>query len=192
VSLAAIGYHFGSKDALMNQALYESIGDWGDEVERALSEEGVPTDDPLRRFESIMDRTIASFGGPGGGLWAAQNRAPQPARAPRGAADVPGSVQRDAADGLAELFLGIDPAQDPESARTAGSLLHAMFIGIIGQVVHESQAGAVRARARRGDCGSSRSTWHDNPSLIQLPASFMIWVHGPRYLRVRNQIMENR
>jgi hypothetical protein len=40
-------------------------------------------------------------------------------------------VQGDAAAGLAELFLGIDPAQDPESARTAGYVLHAMFIGIM-------------------------------------------------------------
>ena len=71
VSLAAIGYHFGSKDALMNQAIYEFVGEWGDEV------------------------------------------------------------QRDAAGGLAELFLGIDAAQDPEAARTAGSVLHALFIGII-------------------------------------------------------------
>jgi hypothetical protein len=40
-------------------------------------------------------------------------------------------VQRDAADGLAELLLGIDPNQDPEAARQAGSVLHALFIGIV-------------------------------------------------------------
>ena len=131
VSLAAIGYHFGSKDALMNQAIYEAIGDWGEEVERALSEEGVPTDDPLRRFESIMERTIASFGGPGGGLWAAQIELVSLLGHNEELRTFLASVQGDAAAGLAELFLGIDPAQDPESARTAGSVLHAMFIGIM-------------------------------------------------------------
>jgi AcrR family transcriptional regulator len=131
VSLAAIGYHFGSKDALMNQAIYESIGDWGDEVERALTEEGVPTDDPVRRFESIMERTIASFGGPGGGLWAAQIELVSLLGHNEELRTFLASVQGDAAAGLAELFLGIDPAQDPESARTAGSVLHAMFIGIM-------------------------------------------------------------
>jgi AcrR family transcriptional regulator len=131
VSLAAIGYHFGSKDALMNQAIYESIGDWGDEVERALTEEGVPTDDPVRRFESIMERTIASFGGPGGGLWAAQIELLSLLGHNEELRTFLASVQGDAAAGLAELFLGIDPAQDPESARTAGSVLHAMFIGIM-------------------------------------------------------------
>jgi AcrR family transcriptional regulator len=131
VSLAAIGYHFGSKDALMNQAIYESIGDWGEEVERALTEEGVPTADPLRRFESIMERTIASFGGPGGGLWAAQIELVSLLGHNEELRTFLASVQGDAAAGLAELFLGIDPAQDPESARTAGSVLHAMFIGIM-------------------------------------------------------------
>src|SRR6266568_1810126 len=33
--------------------------------------------------------------------------------------------------GLAELFLGTDPAQDPEQARLAGSVPHAMFIGVM-------------------------------------------------------------
>src|SRR5947207_1143650 len=64
VSLAAIGYHFGSKDALMNQAIYEFVGEWGDEVERALSAEGALDAEPLKRFESIMARTIESISPP--------------------------------------------------------------------------------------------------------------------------------
>ena len=63
VSLAAIGYHFGSKDALMNQAVYESIGDWADELARALTAEGTPESGPLGRFESILGKTFESFSG---------------------------------------------------------------------------------------------------------------------------------
>jgi AcrR family transcriptional regulator len=121
VSLAAIGYHFGSKDALMMQALYELIGEWGEELERALTENGAPARDPARRFESIWDRTIESFGGSAHGLWAAQLEL----RA------FLASVQPEAAAGLAELFLGIDQEQDPETARTAGSVLHALLIGVM-------------------------------------------------------------
>ena len=72
VSLAAIGYHFGSKDALMNQAVYESVGEWANEVQRALTDAGALDAEPLRRFESVMGQTIESFGGAGHGLWAAQ------------------------------------------------------------------------------------------------------------------------
>ena len=131
VSLAAIGYHFGSKEALMNQAIYEFVGEWGDEVQRALSAEGTLDAEPLKRFESIMARTIESFGGPARGMWAAQLELMGPMEQNEELRTFLAGVQRDAAGGLAELFLGIDPAQDPEAARTAGSILHAMFIGII-------------------------------------------------------------
>jgi AcrR family transcriptional regulator len=131
VSLAAIGYHFGSKDALMNQAIYEFVGEWGDEVERALSAEGSLDADPLKRFESIMGRTIESFNGPARGMWAAQLELMGPMPQNEELRTFLAGVQRVAADGLAELFLGIDAAQDPEAARTAGSVLHALFIGII-------------------------------------------------------------
>jgi AcrR family transcriptional regulator len=131
VSLAAIGYHFGSKEALMNQAIYEFVGEWGEEVERALSAEETPDADLLKRFESIMGRTIESFSGPARGMWAAQLELLSPMDHNEELRSFLAQVQRVAAGGLAELFLGIDPAQDPESARTAGSILHALFIGII-------------------------------------------------------------
>src|SRR5256885_2735530 len=60
VSLAAIGYHFGSKDALMNAAMMEAIGEWGDEVENALDVE-MPDASPVERFEAIWERAIRSF-----------------------------------------------------------------------------------------------------------------------------------
>jgi AcrR family transcriptional regulator len=131
VSLAAIGYHFGSKDALMNQAIYEFVGEWGEEVQRALSAEGALDAEPLKRFESIMARTIESFSGPARGMWSAQLELMGPMEQNEELRTFLARVQRDAAGGLAELFLGIDPAQDPEAARTAGSVLHALFIGII-------------------------------------------------------------
>ena len=131
VSLAAIGYHFGSKDALMNQAIYEFVGEWGDEVERALSAEGALDAEPLQRFESIMERTIESFSGPARGMWAAQLELMGPMQQNQELRTFLARVQRVAASGLAELFLGIDAAQDPEAARAAGSVMHALFIGII-------------------------------------------------------------
>jgi AcrR family transcriptional regulator len=131
VSLAAIGYHFGSKDALMNQAIYEFVGEWGEEVERALSAEGAQDAEPLERFESITGRTIESFSGPARGMWAAQLELMAPMEQNEELRTFLAGVQREAAGGLAELFLGIDPEQDPEVARKAGSVLHALFIGII-------------------------------------------------------------
>jgi AcrR family transcriptional regulator len=132
VSLAAIGYHFGSKDALLNQAIYELVGEWGDEVQRALAEQGAPPDDPVQRFESIMERTIASFRS-GRGLWVAQLELLSLLGHNEELRGFLASVQGDAAAGLAELFLGIDPVQDPEPARQAGAVLHALFIGVMAK-----------------------------------------------------------
>jgi len=131
VSLAAIGYHFGSKEALMNQAIYEFVGEWSEEVQRALGGEGALDTEPLRRFESVMERTIESFEGPARGLWAAQLELLGPMEHSEELRKFLAGVQSVAAEGLAELLLGIDPNQDPEAARKAGSVLHAMFIGII-------------------------------------------------------------
>jgi AcrR family transcriptional regulator len=131
VSLAAIGYHFGSKDALMMRALYELIGEWGEELERTLTENGAPARDPARRFESIWDRTIESFGGSAHGLWAAQLELPSLLGHNEELRAFLAGVQPEAAAGLAELFLGIDQEKDPETARTAGSVLHALLIGVM-------------------------------------------------------------
>ena len=79
----------------------------------------------------LLGRTIESFGGPARGMWAAQLELMGPMQQNQELRTFLASVQRVAADGLAELFVGIDPAQDPEAARTAGSVLHALFIGII-------------------------------------------------------------
>ena len=38
VSLAAIGYHFGTTEALLNEAIFEGIGEWGEELARVLAE----------------------------------------------------------------------------------------------------------------------------------------------------------
>ncbi|QUQ62511.1 TetR family transcriptional regulator [Kutzneria sp. CA-103260] len=39
-NLASIGYHYGSKEALLNQALIQSAREWGDRLSAALAEPG--------------------------------------------------------------------------------------------------------------------------------------------------------
>lgn len=133
VSLAAIGYHFGSKDALMNQAVYESVGDWADEIQRLVGSDPAVAQGQLGRFELIMDQTLKSFGGDGAGLWAAQLELVGLALRNEELRTFLAGIQDFAAAGLAQLFLGIDPEQDPESARKAGAILHALFIGLIAK-----------------------------------------------------------
>ncbi|WP_275414968.1 TetR/AcrR family transcriptional regulator [Actinoplanes italicus] len=62
VSMAAVGYHFGSKEALLDQALADASAEWGRALGQALV--GLELSDdatPLERFEAIWDQIIGSF-----------------------------------------------------------------------------------------------------------------------------------
>src|SRR5215217_4173397 len=58
VSLAAIGYHFGSTEALLNEALFAAVEEWGTALRAALSPPQSGKDD---RFEAVWASIIASF-----------------------------------------------------------------------------------------------------------------------------------
>ena len=60
VSLAAIGYHFGSKDTLMNEAMFQAIGEWGDRLEEAFAKAG-PGLSVQERFARVFDDISATF-----------------------------------------------------------------------------------------------------------------------------------
>lgn len=61
-NLASIGYHFGSKEALLNEAIGSAFVEWTDEVNRAVRE--TPADAPLLRllegWREMLGRTEAN------------------------------------------------------------------------------------------------------------------------------------
>ncbi|MFV2172610.1 TetR/AcrR family transcriptional regulator [Actinomadura sp. LOL_016] len=59
VSTAAIGYHYGSREALLDQALFELLDEWGDGLGRALAPEA--GDDAAAGFARMWDGLIAQF-----------------------------------------------------------------------------------------------------------------------------------
>jgi AcrR family transcriptional regulator len=133
VSLAAIGYHFGSKDALMNQAVFESVGDWADELAGALTAGGGAAAEPLQRFELVMRQTLAAFAGPNSGLWTAQLELISLAQHNAELRSFLAGIQDLAESGLAGLFLGISDEDDPAGARAAGAVLQSLLIGLIAK-----------------------------------------------------------
>ena len=133
VSLAAIGYHFGSKDALMNQAVFESVGDWADELQHGMDADEILDGSPLQRFEAAVDRTLSSFGGPDRGLWAAQLELMALVLHNDDLRAFLGGLQGLAGQGIAELFLGIDAEADPEASRRAGPVMQSLFIGLMAK-----------------------------------------------------------
>src|SRR6202789_4111082 len=61
VSLAAIGYHFSSKEALLTEALVLAIGEWDTELRQALNAGARSGASPMERFESTWAQLIATF-----------------------------------------------------------------------------------------------------------------------------------
>jgi AcrR family transcriptional regulator len=61
VSLAAIGYHFRSREALLTEALLVAIGEWDRDFRQTL-EAGVPrAASPRKRFEAVWAQLIRTF-----------------------------------------------------------------------------------------------------------------------------------
>jgi len=149
VSLAAIGYHFGSKDALMNQAVFESVGEWADELQQVLTARGAADAPPLERFELIMQQTLQAFAGPDRGLWTAQLELLSLAQHNPELQAFLASIQDFAASGLAELFLGMSAEQDPAASKAAGTVMQAFFIGLIAKY-YLDPAGMLSARDLAG------------------------------------------
>jgi AcrR family transcriptional regulator len=56
-NLASIGYHFGSKEALLNEAIAESFGEWTERLARvAMADEGLgPAERLMTSMRAVMD-----------------------------------------------------------------------------------------------------------------------------------------
>ena len=154
-NLGSIGYHFGTKDALMNAALIQATEEWGNELGQALAENVDPDATPLERFESTWTRVINMFE-EHRQLWAAQfeifsHLQHSPEMRPYFSA-----AQETSRRGLATLLQLIDPASDERSVRSVGSFALAMLTGVIAQwLVDPEKApnGADLAEAIRAVAG---------------------------------------
>jgi AcrR family transcriptional regulator len=139
-NLASIGYHFGSKEALLNAAMIEAIDEWGEELERALlSDTHVGSMDPIERFESIWTRVIESFE-THRPLWVASFEAFVQAQHSPELREQLAAGHEEARFGLAALLQGIDERMVEERAgRTVGSFYLALMSGLMTQWLLDPQ-----------------------------------------------------
>lgn len=140
VSLAAIGYHFGSKDALLNEAMRLALNEWGEQVatamtagpgverERARAAEG----DARDRFVATWRLAVGTLSNPSArALWSTQFEVlSQGAHMPDLLKEL-SSMQAEAREGVATLFGGVDPDTDPATVQQVGSFLQALLLGVV-------------------------------------------------------------
>ncbi|GIJ47653.1 TetR family transcriptional regulator [Virgisporangium aliadipatigenens] len=121
VSLAAIGYHYGSKEALLQQALQQAIEEWGEGLGRTL---GSLAGTPAERWDAV----VASFRADSA-LWTVQfellaqlERTPELRR-------LFGDANRQARIALAQLIGGAPAGREEQ----VGALYQAMLAGLAAQ-----------------------------------------------------------
>jgi AcrR family transcriptional regulator len=132
VSMAAVGYHFGSKDALLSEAFRLANVEWAEEISAALatvSEQGTAD-----RFEAIWTRIIESFR-THRPLWAVSFEViGQIDHVPDIRAGLVANLA-EARQGLAYPFEDRDAPADDRTRWAMGSVYQAMLTGLMAQML---------------------------------------------------------
>ncbi|MGW4946872.1 TetR/AcrR family transcriptional regulator [Actinoplanes sp. NPDC004185] len=131
VSMAAIGYHYGTREALLNQALFEILDEWGDSMGRALrpDADGSSRSYFMQMWQSLIDDFTAQPD-----LWLASVELFMQAQRQPGlrAALADGTTQ--GRRGMAAILKSVPEDQVQEdSVRTLGSVQLALMSGVMIQ-----------------------------------------------------------
>jgi AcrR family transcriptional regulator len=132
VSLAAIGYHFGTTEALLNEAVFAGIGQWAEELGRLLAEQAGNDGTVLEKFEAVWTRVIQSFADHRGVLAASYEIMVRAEEVPEVRRRLAAAMEG-ARIALAELFTDVDAQAEPERARQVGSFYYAILSGLMTQ-----------------------------------------------------------
>jgi len=135
-NLASIGYHYGSKEALLNAALLEALDESGNEISPTEVTDVDPGATPVERFETAWSQIVGRYATNRQLLLASFEVFAQVDRAPE--------LKPALADGLeqgrrsmAELFKSIagEGAEDMDEAtrHAVGSFFQALATGVMAQ-----------------------------------------------------------
>lgn len=134
-NLASIGYHYGSKDALMRQAVIASTEEWGASVTQVpAADDGAEKGaDPLERFAAVWDSVLQRIAAEREFI-AAQVEVLGLLPRDEALREAIGEVLPEGSEGLVAVFEGVpDTEVDPEAARIVGSFYQALLTGLMVQ-----------------------------------------------------------
>jgi AcrR family transcriptional regulator len=133
VSLAAIGYHFSSKEALLTEALLLAFEEWDRELQQALRTNVSAKVTAKERFEATWAKVIATFESHRA-LWIANFEVlSQMVGQPETREFVAGNLHA-ARTGLAAMFLNQEESTISEyTSKTIGTFLHVLLSGLLVQ-----------------------------------------------------------
>jgi AcrR family transcriptional regulator len=151
-NLASIGYHFGSKEALLNQAIIKGFAEWAQELGRVLAPD--PDGMAIEQLEAMWARVIETFT-THRQLWVASFEAfTQSLRSPQLCEQLAASYEQ-ARPWMATPVQLAGSDSGPATIRSVGSFLLALQAGLAAQWLLDPQrapsasemVGALRALA---------------------------------------------
>lgn len=157
-NLASIGYHYGSKDALMFHAMIAMIGEWAEKVDAGVQ---LPASaSSAERFRARWERLISLFAEDRNIVVASFEAVGQIERSPELRAII-AQAQEDGRLSLAADFFNIDPAMDPNTVRAMGASMLAMMTGVMAQWLINPKA-APTAEELTGAMGAMASLFKES------------------------------
>ncbi|MEU9915699.1 TetR/AcrR family transcriptional regulator [Streptomyces sp. NPDC051001] len=141
-NLASIGYHYGSKDALLAEAYLSLVGDLseafdGEETAGIVAEPG-----SIERFREVWSNIIGTMRGPGS-MWRLSVEIVAMGDQLPAVRDHLAQQQRDADRALVALFMGMREEDVPDETRdTLGKFYTTLMTGLITQWIFDPENAA--------------------------------------------------
>jgi AcrR family transcriptional regulator len=136
VSLAAIGYHYGSKESLLEQAFMAAMEDWFDDEKQGARER--PAGGSIERFQSFFADVIATFPEQQSLLRLNLEMGLEAQNNPALGAFMASAIQL-GREALAGDLGGLDPKRDGELAQQVGAFYSVMMTGIVAQYLMDRE-----------------------------------------------------
>lgn len=130
--VGTINYHYGSKEALLNAALLETLMEWGTAIMDRPSDAVDADGGAPESLERMWDRIIGSQATDRPMLVASTEAFTQAERAPEIREQIAAAYERARPEMAARLH-GIDATADPDTARAVGSVHMALVAGLTQQ-----------------------------------------------------------
>lgn len=133
VNHAAIGYHFGSREALLIEAFVRAMDEWGAELAAAVAAGLAPDADPRERYAALWQQAIASYNS-NRKLWLASVEAAVEAEHTPRVRELMVQALGEGRRGVTAGLLGVPEDEvDDRSLRTVGAVQLALMSGVLVQ-----------------------------------------------------------
>ncbi|MGW6706096.1 TetR/AcrR family transcriptional regulator [Streptomyces sp. NPDC054956] len=145
-NLASIGYHYGSKDALLTQAFIAVMQEWGDQFTAGVKGEG----GSLERFRSVWDGVHSGYE-ESGPVWRASMEIALTRDGLPELREMLAASQGEGRKGLVAMFTGVPEEElTEEDLRTTGAFYQALLNGFMLQWLFDPASAAMPAELAEG------------------------------------------